>query len=177
MILRGELVELYPMERKHLPDYVAWFQDPEMVRYFGPIEPLSQEQEERWFESTLSQADVRNYAVYYQGEHVGSAGFARLDFRNRRAEVGLGIGRKDLWDRGLGVDILRVLLRFGFEQLNMHRIYLRVFAENSRAIHCYEKAGFRHEGTLRQCEFRHGRYHDMLLMSVLEDEFWSDVRT
>ena len=67
--------------------------------------------------------------------------------------------------------MLQTLLRFGFEQLNLNRICLRVFAENERAIRLYEKTGFQHEGRWRQAEYRHGRYHDMLWMSVLRDEW------
>jgi RimJ/RimL family protein N-acetyltransferase len=87
--------------------------------------------------------------------------------------VGLFIGLPELWDEGLGRDTLQTLVRFGFDQLNLHRISLRVFAENSRAVHLYEKLGFQHEGRWRQCEFRNGRYHDLLWMSILEDEWRS----
>jgi RimJ/RimL family protein N-acetyltransferase len=76
-----------------------------------------------------------------------------------------------MWDRGLGFDALTTLVQFGFEQMNLNRIYLRVFAGNERAVHLYEKAGFRHEGCWRQAEFRHGRYHDLLWMSVLREEW------
>jgi len=171
MLIHGDLVELRATERADLPNYVPWLNDEETMAYFGSYEPASLAGEERWYEEEGKNPATRNYAVYYQDEHVGGAGFAHLDFRNRSAEVGLFIGRKDLWDKGLGQDILRALLRHGFEQLNLHRIYLRVFAENARAVRCYEKAGFRHEGRQRDLYFRHGRYHDLLFMSVLEDEY------
>ena len=171
MLIRGDLVELRAIERAHLPNYVPWFNDEETMAYFGGYEPVSLTSEEQWYESQGKNPEVRNYAIYYQGEHVGGAGYSHLDFKNRSAEVGLFIGRKDLWDKGLGRDTLRALLRHGFDQLNLHRIYLRVFAENARAVQCYEKAGFRHEGRQRDAYFRHGRYHDMLFMSVLEDEY------
>jgi len=171
MLIRGEFVELRAIERSDIPHYTTWFNDPETMAYFGGYEPLALAQEERWYEEQFKNPEVRNYAIYYQGEHVGGAGFSHLNFRERSAEVGLLIGRKDLWDKGLGGDVLRALLRQGFEQLNLHRIYLRVFAENARAVRCYEKVGFRHEGRMREASFRHGRYHDLLLMSVLEDEY------
>ena len=87
--------------------------------------------------------------------------------------MGLFIGLPELWDQGLGRDVMRTLLRFGFEQMNLHRTYLRVFAENQRAIHLYETVGFQHEGRWRHAEFRNGRYHDLLWMSVLRDEWGS----
>jgi len=171
VLIKGDLVELRAIEREDVPRYVPWFNDEEAMAYFGRYEPMSLAEEERWYESQGNNQEARNYAIYYQGEHVGGAGYAHLNFRDRNAEVGLFIGRKDLWDKGLGRDVLRALMQHGFEQLNLHRIYLRVFAENARAVRCYEKAGFRHEGRMREAHFRHGRYLDMLTMSVLEDEY------
>ena len=85
--------------------------------------------------------------------------------------MGLFIGVPELWDQGLGHDVLETLVRYGFEQLNLNRVYLKVFAQNKRAVHLYEKVGFLHEGRWRQAEYRHGRYHDMLWMSILRDEW------
>ena len=170
-MITGTYVELKPVEREDLPRYVAWFNDPDVMRYFGRYEPWSLAQEEDWYETQRQRADVRNYAVYYEGQHIGGAGYSAIDGRARSAEVGLLIGRKDLWNRGLGADIMGALVRFGFEQMNLHRIYLRVFSDNVPAIRCYEKVGFRHEGRLREAEFRHNRYCDMLFMSILEGEY------
>ena len=171
-MIQGERVLLRAIERDDLPNYVEWFGDAEVLAYFGRLLPLSLAQEEAWYEGQLQDPSVCNFAIEYEGRHIGGAGFSNVDGRNRSAEVGLFIGVPDLWDQGLGGDVLRSLVRFGFEQMNLHRIGLRVFAGNERAVHLYEKVGFQHEGRWRQAEFRHGRYHDMLWMSVLRDE-WS----
>ncbi|HQE20210.1 MAG TPA: GNAT family protein, partial [Aggregatilineales bacterium] len=73
--------------------------------------------------------------------------------------------------RGYGSDAVCVLLRFGFDELNLHRIELGVFDSNQRGIRAYEKAGFVEEGRRREVLWREGRYHDMILMSILEDEW------
>jgi len=62
------------------------------------------------------------------------------------------------------------MVNYGFKNLNLNRIYLRVFETNARAIHCYEKAGFKHEGRLRQACFLDGEYKDVLMMSILKSE-------
>ena len=71
----------------------------------------------------------------------------------------------------LPTEAARTILRFAFEELNLHRVELEVFDFNQRAIRAYEKAGFRREGTRRQHHFLHGGYHDAHIMSILEDEF------
>jgi RimJ/RimL family protein N-acetyltransferase len=170
-MIRGERVVLRAIERQDLANYVEWFNDPVVLEYFGRYRPLSLAEEEEWYEQMLQDPKTCNFAVELEGRHVGGAGFDKIDGRNASAEVGLFIGLPELWDQGLGFDILQSLLRFGFEQLNLNRIYLRVFARNERAVHLYEKLGFRHEGRWRQAEFRNGQYQDMLWMSVLREEW------
>jgi RimJ/RimL family protein N-acetyltransferase len=170
-MLTGKQVILRPIERDDLPNYVIWLNDPDVITYFGFYKPLSLAQEEAWYEWQLAQEGSINFAVEFEGRHVGGAGFARIDHRDQNAEVGLFIGEKDLWDRGLGQDVLTTLIDYGFNQLNLHRIYLRVFAENLRGVTAYERVGFRHEGTFRECIWRHGRWHDMLIMSILRPEW------
>jgi RimJ/RimL family protein N-acetyltransferase len=65
---------------------------------------------------------------------------------------------------------MRVVCRFGFEMMNLHRIELTVYAEHAAAIHVYEKVGFRQEGRLREAAFKFGRYQDLLMMGLLAGE-------
>jgi RimJ/RimL family protein N-acetyltransferase len=172
-MLQGERVRLRPIERDDLPNYVVWINDPDVLAYFGTYLPMNLAQETAWFESMLNDPNVLNFAIEYEGRHVGGAGFNGIRWRHQSAEVGLFIGEKALWGRGLGQDTLRTLLDYGFNQLNFHRIYLRVFAEHARAVRSYEALGFVHEGRLRQAEWRHGRWQDILIMSILRHEWRS----
>jgi RimJ/RimL family protein N-acetyltransferase len=171
-MIQGERIVLRAIERQDLATYVPWLNDPRVLEYWGRFLPLSLTEEERWYEGILKDPTVRNFAVELDSQHIGGAGFQNIDSRNRSAEVGLFIGIPELWDQGLGTDVLRTLLRFGFQTMNFHRIYLRVHAGHERAIHLYEKVGFQHEGRWRQAEFRDGRYQDVLWMSFLSNE-WS----
>jgi RimJ/RimL family protein N-acetyltransferase len=73
--------------------------------------------------------------------------------------------------RGLGLEAVRQLLAYGFDDLNLHRIALQVFATNTRAITTYERAGFRREGTLKDAVFLDGQFVDVLSMAILAREF------
>jgi RimJ/RimL family protein N-acetyltransferase len=154
------------------PRYVQWLNDPTVLEYFGNLFPLSREQEEKRYEAMIQDSSLCNLAIEFEGRHVGGAGLSSIDHRNQTAEVGPFIGVSELWDQGLGRDITRMLLRFGFEKLNLHRIYLRVLAKNERALYRYERIGFRYEGRWRHGGLRHGRYHDVLWMGIRRDE-WS----
>ena len=174
-MLQGKLVRLRPIEREDLTNYLQWVNDTEVMAYFGPYLPYNMVKEEAWFEQMSTARDVINFAIEYEGRHVGGCGFIGINHRNQSAEVGLFVGDKRMWDKGLGQDTLRTMLDYGFDHLNFHRIYLRVFAENARAVHAYEKIGFVHEGRFREDQWRHGRWQDMLFMSVLRHE-WFEKR-
>jgi len=171
----GEKVRLRPIERDDLPRFVAWFGDPEVRRHLALYLPFSLAQEERWFEKLLERQERREDVVLAietaEGVHIGSIGLHSIDWKDRNAELGISIGEKAYWDRGYGSDAIRTLLGLAFHEMNLHRVFLRVDADNGRGIHCYEKVGFRREGTSREAVFKEGAYHDQYVMSILQSEF------
>lgn len=85
--------------------------------------------------------------------------------------VGIGIGEREYWGKGYGTDAMRIMLRYAFTELNLHRVSLDVFEYNPRAIRSYEKAGFRHEGRCRGYLHRAGRRWDLIYMGILRQEW------
>jgi RimJ/RimL family protein N-acetyltransferase len=102
--------------------------------------------------------------------HIGTTGFHQVDWKNRTAELGIVIGDKEWWGRGYGTDAVRALARWALDELALNRLWLRVYEDNARAIHSYEKVGFKVEGRLRQDRFHGGRYFDTVVMGLLRDE-------
>ena len=102
---------------------------------------------------------------------AGNAGLFHLEWAGRCAEFGIFIGDKSRWDKGYGTEVLQLILLHAFDSLNLNRVFLRVFATNARAIRSYEKAGMIREGTMRQAIFRHGKYIDVHIMSILRSEW------
>ena len=103
--------------------------------------------------------------------HIGNAGLHQVDSKNGAATFGIFLGEKGFWSQGFGTDAARTMLAFAFDELRLHRVELMVYDFNPRARRCYEKAGFRLEGTRRQALFRWGRFHDIHSLAILEDEF------
>ncbi len=104
-------------------------------------------------------------------EKIGGIDLRGIAWTDRIAEIGIVIGVKEYWGKGYGTDAMRVLMRLAFDTMNLHRLWLRVFDFNPRAIRSYEKCGFRREGLLREDKFMRGRYHDALVMAILEHEY------
>jgi diamine N-acetyltransferase len=92
-----------------------------------------------------------------------------INWRHRSGELQIRIGDAASRGRGLGTEAVRLLCDFGFADLNLHRIYLHVFASNSRAIGAYEKAGFVREGLLRQAAYIDGQWVDVVLMGLIRE--------
>jgi RimJ/RimL family protein N-acetyltransferase len=177
-MIYGDRVRLRHVEREDLPQFVIWLNDPKVRHGLALRYPLSIAEEENWFETMLKNPIEERPLVIEvkQGEEwqmIGNSGFHKLDWRSRNAELGIFIGDKSFWDQGYGTEVMGVLLKHGFSTMNLYRISLRVFEDNPRAIRSYEKAGFVHEGRMRQAEFHDGAYHDVLFMSVLRPE-WED---
>jgi RimJ/RimL family protein N-acetyltransferase len=175
-MLDGQLVRLRPMEPDEVENYYQWLNDEEVKQYLGQRYFFSRAAEVEWLKARTTRPlgyENLNFAVdtLAEGRHIGSIGVHDTRAEDRKATVGIVIGAKDLWDQGYGTDAMRTLLRFMFDEMNLHRVMLHVDERNARAIASYRRSGFVEEGRLRHDRFARGRYWDTVVMSVLEDEF------
>ena len=102
------------------------------------------------------------------GRFIGYLALRDVSWRQREAELHICIGEKDFWGRGMGADALRTYLRYIFSSTCLHRVYLRVYADNRRAVRCYQKCGFRPRGILRAGTRQWRGFRDLLLMEVAD---------
>jgi diamine N-acetyltransferase len=172
----GKRVRLRAIEKADLPRFVTWLNDPEVNEHLLIIAPLSLGSEEKWYENMMQRPPHEQpLAIEVKdGEdwvHVGNTGLHNHDWTNRSAEFGIFIGEKRFWNQGVGLETALLTLHYGFDVLNLNRIFLVVDATNLRGIRCYEKAGYVHEGRMRQAKYSNGKYVDWLLMSVLRSEW------
>ena len=172
MAILGKRLRLRAIERSDIPAFVHWFNDPEVIRHLTLYMPMSQAEEERWFEQHLGDQQRHVFGIETtDGQLIGNIGLEAINWKDRKAELGIVIGEKEYWGQGYGTEAIKTLLEFAFRQMNLHRVSLRVFDDNERARRCYEQCGFKLEGRLREAEFSDGRYRDELVMGILHDEF------
>jgi diamine N-acetyltransferase len=175
-MLFGDRIRLRGIERTDIPIFVRWFNDPEVRQGLLLFAPMSQAEEERWFEARLTRGDDYLFGIEAPVEEghwqlIGNVDLHQVDWRARACVFGIAIGEKSSWGQGYGTDATRTILRFAFSELNLHRVELEVMAFNARALRVYQKVGFKHEGTRRDRIFHEGRYHDAHIMSLLREEF------
>jgi len=171
----GATVFLRPLEHSDLNDsYLRWLNDPEVTRYTetGTF-PSTAEDLENYYRAVIgSRNDVILAIVDKEsGLHVGNIKLGPIHWIHRTATLGILIGEKEFWGKGVGLEATRLMVEYGFVRLNLHRIDLGVFAEHDAAVRCYEKAGFKVEGRMREDLFQDGQYRDRLWMGLLRSEY------
>lgn len=124
---------------------------------------------EDWLRTKVLSGDAVQYiiALRESGRRIGSVYLRDIDRVNRSAEFGIYIGEDDARGRGYGREAAEALVRFGFAQLGLHRVFLRAFAYNENALRCYDRAGFSREGVFRDMVRIDGAYYDMVFMACL----------
>lgn len=170
--LVGEKCYLSPISAEDAETYVRWLNDLEVAQYLTLAHQVITVAAEKELLQKLS-GEGQNFAVVDRktDKLIGGCGLINPDHLNRIAEVGLFIGEKSFWNRGYGQEVLRLLLDYGFNILNLNNIMLTAYAFNTRAIRCYEKAGFKPIGRRRQARRIHGKSWDILYMDILAEEF------
>lgn len=169
--LIGQKCYLSPIHLEDAPIFTAWLNDQDVVQQLALAKTnVSLASEKQWLE-TLVREHVYTIVDAATNRAIGIVGLHAPDHINQVSEMGMFIGEKSLWDQGYGTEALRLLLRYAFDELNLHNITLRVFAFNARAIACYRKMGFKEIGRQRQAHIFHGQRHDIVFMDLLAEEF------
>jgi len=184
-LFRSERVRLAaPNAESDAEMFARWSQDAEYLRLLDSeaARPRSAQQAKEMFKEHMEPEEPRpdafNFVIRTLADDrlIGFVGLDGVRWTHGDAFLGIGIGEREYWDKGYGTDALRLLLRYAFTELNLHRVSLTVFDYNQRAIRAYEKAGFVVEGRMRQVLHRDGRRYDLLFMGLLREE-WEKWRT
>ena len=176
-IIRGATVYMRNPTPADAPLYSRWRSDaiPMATTGFGHRGPVGVEGAEEVIKNALEKQGKPDWRFLFclleDDRPVGEVFLMHVDQGNRTAEFGIFIGDPDDWGKGYGTDALQAVCDFGFGRLDLARIELITRADNAIGIRSYEKAGFTREGTKRSASFNEGRRHDLLVMSLLRDEW------
>ncbi len=175
------MIELQPFTESDINALIGWIDSAEFLVQWGGSGlsyPLDKKQIENLHVQTIgSEAKLMMFkAVLRENQMaVGHVELSNIDRKNRSASViRVLVGPETLRGKGIGAEIMQVVLHIGFEQLGLHRLYLHVFDFNRSAIRCYEKTGFHQEGRLRDTHRVGSKYWSVYAMSVLEGG-WTGV--
>lgn len=164
--------ELYyrRIEKEDLPDRVRWINDPEINETLTFDTPVSLASTEAWFTKTVLDSSKCNFTFFVRDGDtfiaVGFGGFINIDFKANKAELFITLGNKKFQGKGFGKTIVQFLMRFGFIDLNLQKIYLSTLEDNSRAFGLYKKCGFEEEGRFKRHVRHKGKLKDLIFMAT-----------
>ncbi len=149
--------------------------------YLRPLEPA---QDNHLYSTWINDEEIRRYFSNKDGKHIifgialnsdnrliGLVGLKDINYINQTAEFYNIIGDRSVWGKGYGTECTRLMLRYGFMELNLNRIQTLDMEENIAGWRTDEKAGFKYEGTMRESILRFGKYSDMRVYSILRSEY------
>ncbi len=177
-LLRGALVRLTGPRSSDAGEMARWSDESQYMRMVDSdwMRPRTSD------DSPLGRAGSSPTGVEFRireladGRLLGFLAVHSIEWNNQLGEISIGIGNPADWGKGYGSEAMRLALRYAFHELNLNRVWLTVISYNARAIHLYEKLGFRHEGVRRQAVLRDGKRYDMLVMGLLRSEWESSMR-
>lgn len=165
----GSTVYLSPIEMDDTEHIVRWRNEPSVLTNFVYRKPLRREDHETWMKTRVATGEVVQYIIQIRASEkkIGSVYFRDIDLENKSAEFGIFIGEEEERGKGYGTEATALFAEYGFTELNLHRVFLRVFEYNHQAITCYEHAGFAREGVFRDMVYIDGRFYNMVFMARL----------
>ncbi len=169
-------VSIRELSLDDVEDRYQWCLDKEVTKHLNMPEkypPFSREETKQWIEMCINKRNgyEQKAIVTEEGKHIGWVDLKNIDKMNKHAELGIAIGDKTYWGKGFGVGAMKEMLLWGFNELELNKIWLRVEVGNEKAIKSYIRIGYVEEGILRQDRFRNGEFVDRIRMSILKQDF------
>lgn len=149
----------------------AWRREPEVDRWMRGLPPTDPAAHARWFDDLRRDPVRRAWIITLSGAPCGYAALTNITAKNRRAEWSWYIGEPRARGRGAGRAAQALGLDLAFGDHALQKVWSEVLAENEIALKAQTGAGFRREGYLRRHVYKDGRYHDVVLLGVLQDEW------
>jgi RimJ/RimL family protein N-acetyltransferase len=152
--------------------WYTWLNDSEVTVYQNKgIFPNSKEKQRLYYESITNTSNEVVLAIIEEttNKHVGNVGLHRIDWVHRSAELGIVIGDRAVWGKKFGKQAWQLISDYGFNVLNLHKIYAIIVAGNIPSCKSAESAGFRRDGSMRDFLYKNGKY--------LDAHYYSRLRT
>jgi len=171
-------VHLRELTLNDTEDRYQWCLDREVTKHLNMPEkypPFSREETRAWIKMCINKTNgyEQKAIITEEGKHIGWIDLKNIDKLNKHAELGIAIGDKSYWGKGYGLSAMNEMLQWGFKQLELNKIWLRVEIDNEKAIKSYKEMGYVEEGILRQDRLRNGEFVDRLRMSILKHEYFN----
>ena len=173
-MLKSEKVLLRPLMIKDYIYFFKWLNDPQVLQFIGFYLPASEMKEKKWVEEySLKNNSLEVLFIIETASDSVVIGFCvigKINYKDCNAEFTVIIGDSSYWGKGIGQEASKLLIKYAFNQLNLHRLYTGVYSFNNKSLKLIERLGFKKEGRQRQSIYKNGKYHDIILFGLLKEE-------
>lgn len=174
-MIKGAKIYLSNLERDNLEQLRLWRNNPELRQYFREYREISPDMQKAWYESrVLNNPNQVDFEIHdlETSKLIGHCGLYYINWTYRTGEFGIYLGDTDYRGKGYGSDSLKTLVKYGFDDLNLNRIWAEVYTNNT-ALDLYTHVGFKVEGVMRQTVYKNGSYYDSTMIGMLKSEYES----
>lgn len=168
----GKKLYLSPMNIEDYETYTNWLNEYETAKGINQVKNLiGTEKEKEILERIIK--EQYNFAIISLDDDqlIGNISLLKINEIDRNAELGIFIGDEKNRNKGYGKEAIKLLLDYGFNQINLHNIILKAFSFNERAIATYKKVGFKEFGIWKESHYFNGKYCDEVQMQILKEDF------
>lgn len=165
-------VYLRLMTKEDTDDIIRWRNSEVVRKQFIYQKPFTRQGHEKWIETMIETGKVVQMMIVEceTDKAIGSVYIRDIDMEHKKGEYGIFIGEEAYLGKGYGTEAAELMTEYAFYHIGLHKIMLRVYADNIRAIKSYEKAGFVKEAYLRDDVCILGKYRDIILMAKFCEE-------
>jgi len=167
--IAGRKTILRKLEEKDLNNCLIWFKDSSVNKFLSQdFSNLTKAQEIQWFRCIQNSKKDLVFAIDTKDRyiHIGNCGLHKINWIKKSCELGIMIGEKNYWNKGYGLDAIKIMINFAFDKLNLVRIELNVYEYNHRAIKVYSKCGFKTINVLKKNHHYDGKFWDTFVMEL-----------
>jgi len=172
--LEGNIVDLCSINLEHVNLYTKWSNDPDVRRYSRNMIPWNLEEVKKWLEQQKEgiKTDVM-FEIWHKEDDkpIGTAGLGDINWFNRNANLYVTLGEPEYWGQDIAPEVSKLLIDYGFEELNFHKIYVGIYSPNKRSLRTAEKIGFKYEATLREQIYVDGEYVDEIKFAIFKEDW------
>ena len=175
MNIKKDNILLRSIEDKDLEFLREMINDPEIKKMtVGQCNYVTEEEHLKWFSNLKNEKNRLRFMIEIDRVTIGTIILENIDLSNKNASISIKIGKTDFKGKGYGTKALRLILKYAFDELDLHMIYANVLEYNEASKKLFEKCGFKIDGIKRDAVYRDGKFHRLYLFSIIKEEFIND---
>jgi RimJ/RimL family protein N-acetyltransferase len=173
--IKGEKIELWAPIVENVELYAKWVNSPTGRMYSRVPTPQRISELKKLLEPKpefLVQKDIY-LEIYHKKDEkpIGIVGLVDIDWLNRKAKMSINIGESEYWGKAIAGEALKLLFDYAFEDLNLHKLYAKIYTPNHQLIRVFEKLKLAPEATLKEEIYVDGKYYDAEIYCLYKKEW------